>query len=90
MLAKPDSSASVLLSLPANHLAVVSDRVELSLNVDAGMQLFWKYGIYLYCPPPELFPLNTKGQHKYGNKMELTTVYYTRRKHNVPVDRLFS
>lgn len=86
----PDNSASVLLSLPANHLTVVSARVEFSLNVDAGMQLFWKCGIYLYFSPPELFPLNTKGQHKYGNKMELTTVYYARMKHNVPVDRLFS
>lgn len=36
MLAMPDSSASVLLSLPANYLIVVSARVELSLNVDAG------------------------------------------------------
>ena len=52
-----------------NNLTTVSARVELSLSVDTGkgwLQLFWKYGIYLYCPPPELFPLNTKGQYEYG------------------------
>jgi hypothetical protein len=51
MLAMPDSSASVLLSFPANNLTTVSARVELSLSVDTGkiwLQLVWKCGIYLY------------------------------------------
>lgn len=37
-----------------------------------GLQLFWGMSnspenIHLHCPPPELFLLNTKGQHKYRN-----------------------
>lgn len=93
ILAMPDSSASVLLSFPPSNLTTVSARVERSLSVDTGkgwLQLFWKCGIYLYCPLPELFPLNTKGQRKYGTKMELTTVYCTRVKLSVPEDRLLS